>query len=99
MTILVRCLVTDPTTTSHSTSIEREHKQINVCKKGQPSVAIKIEMGGHQPTYGRQLEEDDLLYSQVSRASIDCLKEYYRKDMSNEDWNLIKKLKPLFDIP
>ncbi|KAJ4413849.1 eukaryotic translation initiation factor 5B [Gnomoniopsis sp. IMI 355080] len=82
------------------TSIEREHKQINVCKKGQPSVAVKIEMGGHQPTYGRQLEEGDILYSQISRASIDCLKEFYRKDVSNDEWMLIaKKLKPLFDIP
>ena len=34
-----------------------------MCKKGQPSVAVKIEMGGHQPAYGRQLEEKDTLYS------------------------------------
>ncbi|KKY38470.1 putative eukaryotic translation initiation factor 5b [Diaporthe ampelina] len=81
------------------TSIEREHKQIPVCKKGQPSVAVKIEMGGHQPTYGRQLEEADTLYSTISRASIDCLKEFYRKDVSNDEWQLIVKLKPLFDIP
>lgn len=81
------------------TSIEREHKQIPVCKKGQPSVAVKIEMGGHQPTYGRQLEESDTLYSAISRASIDCLKEFYRKDVSNDEWQLIVKLKPLFDIP
>ncbi|KAH7327898.1 hypothetical protein B0I35DRAFT_346541 [Stachybotrys elegans] len=80
------------------TSIEREHKQIPVCKKGQPSVAVKIEMGGHQPTYGRQLEEGDTLYSLISRASIDCLKELYRSEMSNDDWHLIVKLKPLFDI-
>ncbi|KAI0478993.1 hypothetical protein GGR56DRAFT_355254 [Xylariaceae sp. FL0804] len=80
------------------TSIERDHKQIPVCKKGQPSVAVKIEMGGHQPSYGRQLEEKDVLYSQVSRASIDCLKEFYRKDVSTDDWKLIVKLKPLFDI-
>ncbi|PNY23995.1 Eukaryotic translation initiation factor 5B [Tolypocladium capitatum] len=80
------------------TSIERDHKQIPVCKKGQPSVAVKIEMGGHQPMYGRQLEEEDALYSLVSRASIDCLKEFYRKEVSNEEWQLIIKLKPLFDI-
>ncbi|KAI0520807.1 hypothetical protein F5B22DRAFT_598476 [Xylaria bambusicola] len=79
-------------------SIERDHKQIPVCKKGQPSVAVKIEMGGHQPTYGRQLEESDTLYSLISRASIDCLKEFYRKEVTNDEWQLIIKLKPLFDI-
>ncbi|KAI6382010.1 hypothetical protein MCOR25_000890 [Pyricularia grisea] len=79
-------------------SIERDHKAMPVCKKGQPSVAVKIEMGGHQPTYGRQLEEKDVLYSLISRASIDCLKDFYRKDVSNDEWMLIKKLKPLFDI-
>ncbi|OAR00003.1 hypothetical protein LLEC1_03669 [Akanthomyces lecanii] len=81
------------------TSIEREHKQIPVCKKGQPSVAIKIEMGGAQPTYGRQLEESDQLYSHISRASINCLKEFYREEVTNPEWNLIVKLKPLLDIP
>lgn len=80
------------------TSIERDHKQVPLVKKGSPSVAIKIEMGSHQPTYGRQLDEKDQLYSLISRASINCLKEFYRADMSNEEWNLIKKLKPLFDI-
>ncbi|KAK1755782.1 hypothetical protein QBC47DRAFT_300279 [Echria macrotheca] len=80
------------------TSIERDHKQIQVCKKGQPSVAVKIEMGGHQPTYGRQLEEPDTLYSQISRASINCLKDFYRDDVTKDEWNLIIKLKPVFDI-
>ncbi|KAJ4864533.1 elongation factor tu GTP binding domain-containing protein [Trichoderma breve] len=80
------------------TSIERDHKQIPVCKKGQPSVAVKIEMGGHQPIYGRHLEEADTLYSQISRKSIDTLKEFYRKEVTNEEWQLIIKLKPLFDI-
>ncbi|CAH0001260.1 unnamed protein product [Clonostachys byssicola] len=80
------------------TSIERDHKQIPVCKKGQPSVAVKIEMGGNQPVYGRHLEETDTLYSLISRASIDTLKEFYRKDVSNDEWKLIVKLKPMFDI-
>ena len=88
-----------PTNTipSHSQSIERDHKQIQVCKKGQPSVAVKIE-GPNQPMYGRHLEEKDTLYSMVSRQSIDTLKEFYRADVSNEEWGLIKKLKPLFDV-
>ncbi|KAL2373370.1 translation initiation factor 5B [Blastomyces gilchristii SLH14081] len=79
-------------------SIEREHKQIPLCKKGQPSVAVKIE-GPNQPLYGRQLEEKDTLYSLISRPSIDTLKEFYRADVSMDEWVLIKKLKPLFDIP
>lgn len=87
------------TNSSSRTSIEREHKQIPVCKKGQPSVAVKIE-GPNQPLYGRQLEEKDTLYSLISRASIDCLKEFYRDEVGKDEWTLIAKhLKPLFDIP
>ena len=79
-------------------SIERDHKQIPICKRGQPSVAVKIE-GPNQPMYGRHLEEKDTLYSLISRQSIDTLKEFYRADVSNEEWALIKRLKGLFDIP
>jgi translation initiation factor 5B len=70
-------------------------------------VAVKIE-GPNQPMYGRQLEDKDMLYSMISRKSIDVLKEFYRGDLvkgpgpgdaTKEDWILITKLKPLFDIP
>ncbi|KAK5273858.1 eukaryotic translation initiation factor 5B [Exophiala xenobiotica] len=80
------------------TTIEREHKAIPLCKKGQPAVAIKIE-GPNQPLYGRQLDEKDTLYSMISRRSIDTLKEFYRDEVTKEEWSLIKKMKPLFDIP
>ncbi|KAK4506046.1 hypothetical protein PRZ48_004011 [Zasmidium cellare] len=80
------------------TGIERDHKQLPICKKGQPSVAVKIE-GSNQPSYGRQLEEKDTLYSHISRASIDTLKEFYRDEVEKDEWTLIAKhLKPLFDI-
>lgn len=49
--------------------------------------------------YGRHLEEKDLLYSRISRASIDNLKEFYRSEVSMEEWALVKKLKPVFEIP
>ncbi|KAH8725591.1 hypothetical protein GQ44DRAFT_652224 [Phaeosphaeriaceae sp. PMI808] len=79
------------------TSIERDHKQIQICKKGQPSVAVKIE-GPNQPMYGRHLEEDDTLYSAISRKSIDTLKEFFRNDVSQEEWKLIVELKKMLDI-
>jgi len=83
--------------TCSRSSIERDHKQIPICKKGQPSVAVKID-GPNQPMYGRQLEESDILYSQISRRSIDTLKEFFRPDVTMEEWNLIKKLKPVMDV-
>lgn len=79
------------------TSIERDHKQIAVCKRGQPSVAVKIE-GNNQPMYGRHLEESDILYSAISRKSIDTLKEFFRSDVTQEEWKLLIELKKLFDI-
>ncbi|KAJ5367653.1 hypothetical protein N7541_001594 [Penicillium brevicompactum] len=80
------------------TSIERDHKAVPVCKRGQPSVAVKVE-GPNQPMYGRHLEEKDQLVSRISRASIDTLKEFYRSEVSMEEWALVKRLKPVFDIP
>ncbi|CAG8261708.1 unnamed protein product [Penicillium salamii] len=80
------------------TSIERDHKAVPVCKRGQPSVAVKVE-GPNQPMYGRHLEEKDQLVSHISRASIDTLKEFYRSEVSMEEWALVKRLKPVFDIP
>ena len=60
-------------------------------------MAVKIE-GPNQPLYGRQLEEKDALYSLISRQSIDTLKEFYRSDVSNDEWALIVKLKKEFDV-
>ena len=48
--------------------------------------------------YGRHLEENDTLYSAISRKSIDTLKEFFRNDVSQEEWKLIVELKKLLDI-
>ncbi|PWW76272.1 hypothetical protein C7212DRAFT_358033 [Tuber magnatum] len=79
------------------TSIELNHKAIPICKKGQPSVAVKIE-GPNQPLYGRQLEEKDTLYSLISRVTIDTLKTHFREEVPKEDWQLIINLKKVFNI-
>ena len=48
--------------------------------------------------YGRHLEEDDTLYSAISRKSIDTLKEFFRNDVSQEEWKLLIELKKMVDI-
>eukprot|EP00268_Persea_americana_P008563 TRINITY_DN1331_c1_g1_i1.p1 TRINITY_DN1331_c1_g1~~TRINITY_DN1331_c1_g1_i1.p1 ORF type:complete len:1407 (-),score=469.48 TRINITY_DN1331_c1_g1_i1:556-4776(-) len=81
-------------------SIEINHKQVDVAKKGQ-KVAIKI-VGSNseeqQKMFGRHFEIDDELVSHISRRSIDLLKENYRDDLSLEEWKLVVKLKNLFKI-
>ena len=61
-------------------------------------MAVKIE-GPNHPMYGRQLEDKDILYSLISRKSIDTLKEFYRDEVTKDEWALLKKLKPTFDVP
>jgi translation initiation factor 5B len=79
------------------TSIELNHKAIPICKRGQPSVAVKIE-GPNQPLYGRQLEEKDTLYSLISRVTIDTLKTHFREEVPKDDWQLIINLKRIFNV-
>lgn len=82
------------------TSLEVNHKSMDVIKKGQAwgGVAVKIE-GSSQPLYGRHIDESDILYSHISRATIDTLKDpVFRQDVTNEEWKLIVQLKKTFDI-
>jgi len=80
-------------------SIEHDHKEVKVCKKGD-DCAVKIEQvaGGQDFYYGRHFDHNDKLYSKLSRESIDLLKANFKDEMEGSDWQLVKKLKPLFGI-
>lgn len=84
------------------TSLEVNHKPADLVKKGQTSagVAMRLENpSSAQPVWGRHVDESDNLYSLISRKSIDTLKDpAFRDTVSREDWLLIKKMKPVFDI-
>lgn len=77
-------------------SIEREHKEVDRAKKG-ASVAVRIDNEG-SITYGRQFDHKHKLVSRLTRASIDALKENFRTDLQKEDWQLVIRLKKVFDI-
>lgn len=74
--------------------------QIDSAKRG---VVVSVKITGESPKektrlYGRHFDESNELISQISRRSIDVLKEYYRDEMNDENWQLIRRLKKLLDI-
>ncbi|KAI9907083.1 hypothetical protein PsorP6_016114 [Peronosclerospora sorghi] len=77
-------------------SIEREHKEVDRAKKG-ASVAVRIDNEG-SVMYGRHFDHKHKLVSRLTRQSIDALKENFREDLQKEDWQLVIKLKKVFDI-
>jgi len=85
------------------TSLEINHKTMELVKKSQAGggVAVKIEHAVYQSAkmFGRHFDDKDEVYSRISRQSIDVLKESFKADVSNEEWLLIKALKPRLDVP
>lgn len=82
------------------TSMEKEHKAVDLVKKGAggSGIAVKLEMPGQQ-LFGRHVEQTDMLYSLISRKSIDVLKsEAFKDGVSKEEWGLIIKLKKVFGL-
>ncbi|KAG7394790.1 Translation Initiation Factor 5B [Phytophthora boehmeriae] len=77
-------------------SIERDHKEVDRAKKG-ASVAVRIDNEG-SVMYGRHFDHKNKLVSRLTRQSIDALKENFREDLQKEDWQLVIKLKKVFDI-
>ncbi|EMS50586.1 Eukaryotic translation initiation factor 5B [Triticum urartu] len=64
-------------------------------------VAIKISGDSPQEksrSYGRHFDSSNELVSEISRRSIDVLKECFRDEMSAENWQLISRLKTQFKI-
>ncbi|KAJ3479048.1 hypothetical protein NLI96_g9333 [Meripilus lineatus] len=84
------------------TSLEINHKPFEVVKKSQAGggVAVKIEHAVYQSAkmFGRHFDEKDELYSHITRQSIDVLKASFKADVSNEEWLLIKALKPRLNV-
>nr|XP_015218849.1 PREDICTED: eukaryotic translation initiation factor 5B [Lepisosteus oculatus] len=81
------------------TSIEINHKPVDVAKKGQ-EICVKIEpIPGESPKmYGRHFEATDFIVSKITRQSIDALKDWFRDEMQKSDWQLIMELKKTFEI-
>ncbi|KAI9218279.1 P-loop containing nucleoside triphosphate hydrolase protein [Blastocladiella britannica] len=84
------------------TSIEMNHKPVQVVKKGQSGggVAVKIECPSYETPkmVGRHFLEGDTLMSKITRESIDVLKENFKAEVAQEDWRLIIRLKKIMGV-
>lgn len=80
-------------------SIEKDKKPLQSARKGQ-NVCVKLEQNTQQKSimYGRHFDHNNMLYSKISRGSIDALKEHFRDEMNTETWSLIRAMKALFKI-
>jgi translation initiation factor 5B len=76
--------------------IQVNKQDVKIGKKGQ-QVCVKIDNQSNPGImYGRHFTHKDLLYSNVSRESVDILKQYFKTDVSKEDVGLLVKLKKMF---
>lgn len=76
------------------TSMEVNHKPVERAVVGE-EVCIKIEGPPGEPPkmIGRHFEATDELVSEISRETIDVLKNFFRSEMSTSDWKVVLDLK------
>lgn len=83
-------------------SLEINHESVTEVKKGQTNAGVAMRLddpSSQQPIWGKHVDEKDVLYSHITRKSIDTLKDpLFRDSVPKTDWLLIKKLKPTFQI-
>ncbi|KAL4656945.1 eukaryotic translation initiation factor 5B, partial [Arapaima gigas] len=77
------------------TSIEINHKSVDNAKKGQ-EICVKIEPIPGDPQWCALFCFP--LVTQITRQSIDALKNWFRDEMQKSDWQLIMELKKTFEI-
>jgi translation initiation factor 5B len=80
-------------------SIEVNSNPVGMAKSGE-EVCIKIDntTGDAPRLIGRHFEIQDELVTKISRDGIDALKEWFRDDMTQQDWKLCVELKRTFAI-
>lgn len=78
--------------------IQNNKLDVSIGKKGS-QVCIKIENSLNETlTYGRTFDDKQMLYSKLTRESIDILKQFYRKECTKDDLLLIVKIKKILNI-
>ncbi len=78
-------------------SIEMNKKSVTKVLSKDGSVAVRIS-GQQHVAAGRHFDESNQICSLINRKSIDALKEFFRDEMTMDDWKLVKALKAKYHI-
>ncbi|AYV80121.1 MAG: eukaryotic translation initiation factor 5B-like protein, partial [Gaeavirus sp.] len=80
------------------TGIQNNHKDVTSAKTG-TNVCIKLENDKNTNiSYSHHFDSNDMLYTQITRESINICKEYFKDELSKDDLILIAKLKKILNI-
>jgi len=79
------------------TSMQVQNKDIQEARSKHGNVAIKIE-GYDNVEVGKSFEPTSQLASLMNRDSIDALKQFFKDEMTKDDWRLVIQLKKMFNI-
>lgn len=82
-------------------SLQVDKKDVLEVKKGKEvciRIAPPLNARVRHPHYGRHFDKDNLIMSELSRASIDALKDNFRDDLTKEDWLTVVKIKKALSI-
>lgn len=80
------------------TSIQCNHQEVERVKKGQQCAIQVVNEGNPAMQFGRHFTDEHMLYSELTRTSINALKKYFKDDLVDNDWRLVIKLKKVFSI-
>jgi translation initiation factor 5B len=78
-------------------SIEKDKKSVTKVLPKDGSVAIRVS-GVSTVSFGRHFDESHQICSWLTRRSIDALKDYFRDELTMDDWKLVKALKTKYLI-
>lgn len=77
--------------------IESNHNAVEVAKTA-TDVCIKVDTEEHNILYGRHFDHNDVLYSKITRASLNVLKENFKDQLTQSDVQLLVRMKQLFGV-
>jgi translation initiation factor 5B len=78
-------------------SIEKDKKAVQKVYPKDGPVSIRIG-GANNVQIGRHFDDNAQICSWQTRRSIDALKQYFRTELSMDDWKLLKVLKAKYKI-